>query len=163
MYFPDYREQSPERGQPAPPLSGDQIQATVLELKRAGASPDEILQRLMDGGVDHELAMRLTSEVFSSEGRKGKRRRIGRRDPQAEKEAREARQLERAYQEAMQSAGRRNMLVGGIICVVGLLVTLGTLAAAGQGGGGRYIIAWGAIVFGAIQFFRGLGQMQNHK
>lgn len=59
--------------------------------------------------------------------------------------------------EAVRAAGRRNMAIGGIVCGIGLLVTLGTMAAAGEGGG-RVVIAWGAIVFGAIQFFRGMGQ-----
>jgi hypothetical protein len=62
--------------------------------------------------------------------------------------------------EAVQAAGRRNMAIGGIVCVIGLVVTLVTIAAAGDGGG-RVIFAWGAIVFGAIQFFRGLAQA-NH-
>src|SRR5262245_204114 len=62
--------------------------------------------------------------------------------------------------EAGQAAGRRSMAIGGIVCVIGLVVTLGTMAAAGDAGG-RVVIAWGAIVFGAIQFFRGMGQA-NH-
>ncbi len=45
-----------------------------------------------------------------------------------------------------------NMLIGGLIFSVGLLVTLGTMAS----GGGQVIIAYGAIIWGAIQFFRGL-------
>jgi hypothetical protein len=28
-------------------------------------------------------------------------------------------------------------------------------------GGGTYIVAWGAIIFGAIQFFRGLIQLNK--
>jgi len=27
-----------------------------------------------------------------------------------------------------------------------------------RGGGGTYVVAWGAIIFGAIQFFRGVSQ-----
>ena len=33
-----------------------------------------------------------------------------------------------------------------------------TYIAAAATGGGKYVVAWGAIVFGAIQFFRGLIQ-----
>jgi hypothetical protein len=51
----------------------------------------------------------------------------------------------------------RNMLIGGIICVIGLLVT-GFSFAEATGGSGRYIIAYGAIIFGGIQFLRGLTQ-----
>jgi hypothetical protein len=54
-------------------------------------------------------------------------------------------------------AGRRHMIVGGIVCAVGITVTAVTYSAASDGGG-NYVVAWGAIVFGAIQFFRGLIQ-----
>lgn len=54
------------------------------------------------------------------------------------------------------------MLIGGVICVVGVVVTAGTFLAAVAGGGGRYTIAWGAIVFGAWRFFKGLsGALSN--
>lgn len=49
------------------------------------------------------------------------------------------------------------MAIGGTICVVGIVVTVATYLAAVAGGGGRYTIAWGAIVFGAWRFVRGLG------
>ena len=49
---------------------------------------------------------------------------------------------------------RRDMLVGGLWCLGGIAVTVLTYSAAS--GGGTYFVAWGAIVFGAIQFFRGL-------
>ena len=58
---------------------------------------------------------------------------------------------------ALQAIGRRNMAIGGLVCVIGLVVTLGSMAAAGDGGG-RFVIAWGAIVWGAVQFFRGMNQ-----
>jgi hypothetical protein len=53
-------------------------------------------------------------------------------------------------------AGRRNILRGALWCVGGIVVTAGTylLAAPGE----TYIVAWGAIVFGAIQFIRGCSQ-----
>ena len=63
--------------------------------------------------------------------------------------------------EAVQAMGRRNMAIGGVVCVICLVVTFATMAAAGNGGG-RIVIAWGAIVFGAIQFIRGMSQA-NHR
>jgi hypothetical protein len=54
-------------------------------------------------------------------------------------------------------AGSGDMVLGGIICLIGLVVTIGSYAAASESsGGGRYVIAWGAIVFGAIRFFKGI-------
>ena len=49
------------------------------------------------------------------------------------------------------------MVIGAIVCVGGIVVTVATYQSAQ--GGGHYIIAWGAIIFGAIQFFRGLGEL----
>jgi hypothetical protein len=51
---------------------------------------------------------------------------------------------------AQQNSARRDMLVGGLWCAGGILVTV--LSYGSKGG----IIAWGAIVFGGIQFCRGL-------
>lgn len=53
--------------------------------------------------------------------------------------------------------GLRNMAIGGIICLLGVLVTAATYGAAS--GGGHYVVAWGAIVFGAFQFLKGLFQL----
>jgi hypothetical protein len=58
---------------------------------------------------------------------------------------------------AKRSAAHKNMMHGGLWCVGGLLVTGITYSAAS--GGGSYVVTWGAIVFGAIQFFRGLSQL----
>lgn len=56
-------------------------------------------------------------------------------------------------------AGKKNMLFGALWCIGGILVTAWTYGvAASRSSGGHYIVAWGAIVFGAIQFFRGLAQ-----
>jgi hypothetical protein len=50
------------------------------------------------------------------------------------------------------------MIFGGLWCVGGILVTAVTFAGAAGAGGGTYVVAWGAILFGAIQFFRGMSQ-----
>jgi hypothetical protein len=61
---------------------------------------------------------------------------------------------------ARRVAGRRHMIMGGVICAIGVVVTVVTYTAA-ENGGGTYVVAWGAIVFGAIRFFRGLIQMTD--
>jgi hypothetical protein len=65
--------------------------------------------------------------------------------------------LTRAVSEAKGKAGKKNMLYGALWCVGGIVVTAATYSAASDGGG-TYVVAWGAIIFGAIQFFRGLAQ-----
>lgn len=58
--------------------------------------------------------------------------------------------------EAFRQVARKNMIHGGLWCIGGAVVTAASYSAAS--GGGRYIVAWGAIAFGALQFFRGLKQ-----
>jgi hypothetical protein len=50
---------------------------------------------------------------------------------------------------------KKNMLWGAVWCIGGILVTALTYSNASSGGG-SYVVAWGAIVFGAVQFFKGL-------
>jgi hypothetical protein len=57
----------------------------------------------------------------------------------------------------MREAGLKNMLIGGLIACVGALLTYIGYNEAGHGGG-KYVIWWGAVVYGGIQFFRGLAQ-----
>ena len=56
----------------------------------------------------------------------------------------------------MAAEGAKNIGIGGTIFVVGSFVTAATYSAAQ--GGGHYVVAWGAILFGGIQFLLGLGQ-----
>jgi hypothetical protein len=61
--------------------------------------------------------------------------------------------------EITRKAAQKNVVVGGLWCVGGLVVTVATIAASEHGGGG--FICIGAIVFGAIQFFKGLSQLMT--
>ena len=54
-------------------------------------------------------------------------------------------------------AGRRHMIVGAIICGLGIGLTVFTYVSA-QSGGGSYVIWWGAIAVGAFRIFRGWNQ-----
>ena len=61
---------------------------------------------------------------------------------------------------ATRATGERNMLIGALLFLGGIIVTVVTFAAA-VGSGGRYVVAWGAIIFGAGLFVRGLQQKQG--
>ena len=50
-----------------------------------------------------------------------------------------------------------NVTWGALLCVGGLVVTIGTLSAASSGGG-TYVVWWGAILWGAVLFLSGLSQ-----
>jgi len=72
----------------------------------------------------------------------------------------EVRGITPTAEESYSGNGQRNMLVGGLWCLGGILVTAVTYANASSGGG-RYVVAWGAIVFGAVQFFKGLANLNS--
>jgi hypothetical protein len=63
----------------------------------------------------------------------------------------------RLRKKAHREAGARNLLVGAAWCVGGIVVTALTYQMAS--GGGTFIVAWGAVLFGGIQFLRGLGRI----
>jgi hypothetical protein len=56
--------------------------------------------------------------------------------------------------------GRSMMLRGGIICLIGLVITVGGLVM--TSGGGTYVVAWGAILFGALRFFWGVSLVNGN-
>lgn len=64
--------------------------------------------------------------------------------------------LQNQYKQEKREAGNKNMLYGALWCVGGLLATILTYSAASDGG--TYVVAWGAVIFGAIQFFKGVFQ-----
>jgi hypothetical protein len=65
--------------------------------------------------------------------------------------------LLQARSKAVKEAGQKNVLYGALWCAGGILVTVLTYSAAAEGGG-TYVVAWGAILFGGIQLVRGLIQ-----
>lgn len=100
------------------------------ELVKAGNSPQQVESKLMEKGLDKASASVVVNNLFSMRSK------------------------------AVKEAGKKNMLFGALWCIGGTVVTIGTYAAASDGGG-TYVIAWGAIIFGAIQFFRGLAQYNS--
>ena len=60
---------------------------------------------------------------------------------------------------AQRAQGGKMMLIGGLLFVVGLVITVGTLSAASSGsGGGTYFVAYGPMIFGVIRFFQGVAK-----
>jgi len=54
----------------------------------------------------------------------------------------------------LKERGKKNMLYGALWFIGGLVVTGATYAAAS--GGGTYVVAFGAVIYGAGQFIRGV-------
>jgi hypothetical protein len=57
--------------------------------------------------------------------------------------------------------GMRNIVIGFGIAIVGAIITFVTFSA--SAGGGTYVVAWGAIIFGAIQGVRGVIQLLSNR
>ncbi|MBK6417806.1 MAG: hypothetical protein IPI24_10930 [Ignavibacteria bacterium] len=55
---------------------------------------------------------------------------------------------------------RSSMNQGAVWFLGGIVVTVATYVLAT--GGGTYVVAWGAVVFGGIQFVRGYMKLQNY-
>lgn len=67
--------------------------------------------------------------------------------------------VKKNYNAEIRKRGHKNMAIGGLWCAGGTIVTVYTLMA--SSGGGGYVVAWGAIIFGAIQFFQGYNITQK--
>ena len=48
-----------------------------------------------------------------------------------------------------------DVMVGAIWCILGIAITAGTYSAASDAGG-TYLVCWGAVLFGGLQFLKGL-------
>jgi cation transport ATPase/DNA-directed RNA polymerase subunit RPC12/RpoP len=114
----------------------DEMYVYALERLAKGQKSGDVRKQIIEAGYKPSQADRIVQSALRF---------------QREQEA-QAQQEASAYK----AAGPRNMAIGGVICLIGIVVTVGTMAMAS--GGGSYILAWGAIVCGAIQFFRGLMQ-----
>lgn len=62
--------------------------------------------------------------------------------------------LEQQINDAKREKANKDMIYGALWCIGGIVVTAVTYSNAS--GGGTYVVAWGAILFGAVQFIKGL-------
>lgn len=149
---------------PSPPASAKTPYEQAVELKDLGLNSAEIKAKLLERGLDAESAAVLAHSV-------------GAADPRPSLiELNIAQPLRESWKGAMTYDDRLNppspsdpsaptassrglsadALLGGVICLVGIVVTVATYLSATERGGGAYVIAWGAILFGGFRFIRGL-------
>ena len=69
-------------------------------------------------------------------------------------------QLQEAENKVHRDEATKQMAIGAVICIIGIAVTWGTFSAAT--GGGAYVVAWGAIIFGGWRFLRGMMMMGSN-
>jgi len=70
-------------------------------------------------------------------------------------QVRERTPLEQLHSQARARAANADLTIGGIWLGLGLLVTIASYSLAISTGGGSYVVATGAIIYGAIKLFRG--------
>ena len=98
---------------------------------RHGASRETIEHELVAQGLEPALAEQVVRELIAAYRVRVQRRR----------------------QEG--HPGREDMIIGGVICGVGIAITVATYQVASSSGGGTYLMAWGPIIFGGWRFLRG--------
>ena len=94
----------------------------------SGKSKREVIERLKQSGCQDELAL----DIFN-----------------------EARALKKS---AFRGEGQAAMLGGGIVFMIGLVISLASLMVAESSGGGFYLVAYGAVLTGGGAFLKGLWQ-----
>ena len=109
------------------------ILAFTAEQIQNGTPGFKIEQMLVERGLDQETASTVVADV------------------------------RRMRREALQSHAKKNMLYGALWCIGGIVITVVSYGAAASGsGGGTYVVTWGAVIFGAVQFIRGVIQLNEH-
>ena len=131
---------APQPATSADALDDDQLRsltAYVVDCLNHGSKPADIRTSLLAKDLSEDEADTILNQVLAHRG-------IA---------------LDASDFDVMQQLGRRNMMIGGAVCALGLIVTCGTLAA----GGSHVVIAWGAIIWGFIQFARGMSQINQSR
>jgi hypothetical protein len=103
----------------------------ILTKKENDVSEKEILDGLLERGLDEDGAKKMLSETEDKVTKL-----INHYDTQ--------------------------MIIGGLIFLLGAFVTLVTYSQAKMNGG-MYVVAWGAILFGALRFFKAIPQKNKNK
>lgn len=114
---------------PKPSDPQDTLKALILyaaTLMKSGSPDSQVEKALMDKGLSQSSARTMIS------------------------------QLRTVRRNVLRKAALRDLLMGGAICIIGLVITTGTNSAAVSPMGGTYYIAWGAMLFGALQCVRGV-------
>jgi hypothetical protein len=113
----------------------DEVIQYVLECLNRGSSQAEVRKQLIASGMSAQDANEIVQQVASW------------------------RHKNPGVAAGGGNSGQTSMAIGGIVCLAGIAITVISFMSAQ--GGGTYVVAWGAIIFGAIQFIRGASQSQQ--
>lgn len=134
------------------PMAGRRCPACQQDVDTPPAepAPQQVAEAAYVGAAEQLLAGGDPAEVRAGLARQGL---------DAREAARVVDELRQVKDQARKVAARKNMFYGVFWCIGGLAVTVITYQTAADMGGGRFIIAWGATLFGAGQFLHGLAQL----
>src|SRR4051812_25582125 len=89
----------------------------AADLLMQGTAPADIERKLVEQGLEADTAAVVVKNLLEAKGN------------------------------ASREAGKKNMLFGALWCIGGTVITVGSYMSAAGGGGGSYVVAWGAIIF----------------
>ncbi|MBT3200410.1 MAG: hypothetical protein HN350_10885 [Phycisphaerales bacterium] len=101
----------------------DEVYDLARKQLRKGVASDELITMLVAGGVSQQGAESVIKNLGNT----------------------------RANKRGTDAVGIKNMVVGGGVCLLGILVTAGSYYLAADGG--IYIVAYGSVLCGGGQFF----------
>jgi hypothetical protein len=132
-------DNSQPRGIELPPGIHDR----VLEWLERGTSPEDVWRDLIAKGCSERQADELVGQAIQRRAHRYASQGIDINDPAS-----------------LHAVGKRNLLLGAVLGVGGVVVTIGSFAVASQAGG-YFLVTTGIIVLGITLFIRGLSQVAN--
>ncbi len=135
--------------------SNQQLESTAAQDLASGMKRDEVIRKLMRGGLNAPDAMQMVNRLQTKQSTSTSPPPPP-QSPGMRPTPRPQVQLSNGDPD-LASSGMRNLLIGAVICIIGTAITIGTYSQASSSpGGGRYTVCWGAMIFGALQAIKGL-------
>ena len=120
---------------PHDPNIKDEVYVHALECLMEGQRPRDVRKGLLDAGYSGKQADQILQTAI-----KYQRQGQGPKTPAAADGV---------------NPGVRNMMIGGIVVLFGIVVTVGSMTVAASAGGGKYVLAWGRDCFAAFSLSAG--------
>jgi|GEM_PF-4327022 len=129
-------------------ISHEAAEGHIRELLREGYIAPQIRQIM---SKDHKISFSETNSILT---------RLGVNPAGVPQQAFRQPQRQQYYAQSGGGGGMSNKAIMGlVIMIIGCAVTFFSYqAAASSSTGGTYVVAWGAIIFGGLQFLRGLAE-----
>jgi len=97
-----------------------------------------VAQRMQQGASDYTIQKELVNQGLSQDNARSI-----------------IRKLNEIRRQQIAKHAMQQIAIGVVICIIGIVVSVATYNNAVSAGGGRYVVAWGAVVFGAWRALKG--------